>query len=207
MSERSDQPMPWARARARAYEAGRAVAASRPPAEVALAAADGCTLARPLAAATDLPAFATSSVDGYAVRGPGPWRLTGRVLAGGVAQPLTADGTGVEIATGAMVPAGTTTIVRVEDATVTGGQVTGEPRASREWRAPGEEASRGEELLPAGAPVTPAVLGLAAACGYDRLAVHRRPHAVLLVFGDELVTAGLPAAGKVRDALGPQLPA
>lgn len=207
MSERSDQPMPWARARARAYEAGRAVATSQPPVEVTLAAADGCTLARPLAAATDLPAFATSSVDGYAVRGPGPWRLAGRVLAGGVAQPLATDGTGVEVATGAMVPEGTTTIVRIEDASVTGDQVTGEPRAPREWRAPGEEASRGEELLPAGTPVTPAVLGLAAACGYDKLAVHRRPYAVLLVFGDELVTSGLPAAGQVRDALGPQVPA
>ena len=82
-----------------------------------LAAADGHTLAEPLVARTDLPAFATSSVDGWAVRGTGPWRIVGRVLAGGRARPLTANGTAMEIATGAMVPAGTETIVRVEDST------------------------------------------------------------------------------------------
>jgi molybdopterin molybdotransferase len=51
------------------------------------------------------------------------------------------------------------------------------------------------------------VLGLAAACGYDRLLVRPAPRAALLVFGDELLTAGLPADGRVRDALGPQVPA
>src|SRR5690606_42007695 len=82
----------------------------------------------PLVARTDRPAFPTSSVDGFAVRGAGPWRLTGRVLAGQPADPLGADGTCVEIATGAMVPAGTTAIVRGEGATVTDGLVRGEPR-------------------------------------------------------------------------------
>lgn len=199
--------MPWARARVEAYETGRAVAACLPPVEVALAGADGFTLARPLAPLTDLPAFPTSSVDGYAVRGPGPWRLVGRVLAGAVAEPLAMDGTAVEIATGAMAPGGTTAILRVEDAALDGPTVSGSPRAPQEWRMPGEEASRGEELLPTGTPVTPAVVGLAAACGYDTLLVHRRPYAALLVFGDELLTAGAPGAGRVRDALGPQVPA
>ncbi|MEU8530780.1 molybdopterin-binding protein, partial [Streptomyces sp. NPDC048629] len=54
--------------------------------------------------------------------------------------------------------------------------------------------------------VTPAVLGLAAAAGYDRLTVHRRPVVELLVLGDELLDSGLPGGGRVRDALGPLLP-
>ena len=68
----------------------------------------------------------------------------------------------------------------------------GTPRPMPEWREPGEEAYAGEELLPAGTPVDPAVIGLAAACGHDTLRVRRAPRAALLVFGDELLTAGPP---------------
>nr|WP_230417143.1 molybdopterin molybdotransferase MoeA [Micromonospora tarapacensis] len=192
-------------ARSRVHAAG--LAAARAAVERPLVEADGHTLAEPLAPRTDLPAFPTSSVDGWAVRGAGPWRVTGRVLAGGVAAPLTEDGTTVEIATGAMVPAGTSAVLRVEESTRTpDGLVDGVPRATPEWRQPGEEATAGEELLPAGTPVDPAVIGLAASCGHDTLRVRRQPRAALLVFGDELLTEGPPGAGQVRDALGPAVP-
>ena len=62
-------------------------------------------------------------------------------------------------------------------------------------------------LLPAGTPVTPGVIGLAAACGYDTIGVRAAPAAAVLVFGDELLTAGLPGNGRVRDSLGPSVPA
>jgi molybdopterin molybdotransferase len=195
----------WADAIRAAWEAGRAAAPE--PRPVALADADGSALAEPLVALTDLPAFPTSSVDGWAVRGDGPWRITGRVLAGAQAPVLGADGECAEIATGAMVPAGTTAILRVEDsATGPDGLVRGQPRARPEWREPGEEAGAGEELAPAGSAVTPSLLGLAASCGYDELTVRAAPRAAVLVFGDELLAAGRPGAGRVRDALGPQLP-
>ena len=200
--------MSWVQARESAYAAGQAAAAATGPVDVPLAVADGLTLAEPLVTLTDLPAFPTSSVDGWAVRGPAPWRITGRVLAGAQAKPLTEDGTAVEIATGAMVPDGAEAIVRVEESTTgADGLVSGTPREQREWREPGEEAHRGEELLPAGTPVSPGVVGLAASCGYETLTVYPRPEAALLVFGDELLTVGLPGGGRVRDALGPQLPA
>jgi molybdopterin molybdotransferase len=197
--------LPWLEARAAAHAAGAARAVD--PVEVPLADAEGATLAEPIDARTDLPAFATSSVDGWAVRGPGPWRVVGRVLAGTGAAPLTEDGTCVEIATGAAVPEGTASILRVEDSSRTGdGPVGGSPRAAREWREPGDEARLGERLLPAGTPVSPGVLGLAASCGYDRVAVRRAPGATLLVFGDELLSSGLPGDGRVRDSLGPSVP-
>src|SRR5437763_5402750 len=195
----------WEAARVAAHAAGarhpvRAV-------EVPLDEADGATLAGPLRTRTDLPAFPTSSVDGWATRGPAPWRIVGRILAGTRAAPLSDDGTCVEIATGAMVPEATEQIVRVEDsARDDDGRVTGEPRAAKEWRDAGEEARAGEELFPAGTRVTPGSIGLAASCGYDTLAV-RRPRAAVLVFGDELLTQGLPGDGRVRDSLGPSLPA
>jgi molybdopterin molybdotransferase len=176
------------------------------PIEVPLDEADGLTLAIGLTTLTDLPAFPTSSVDGYATRGAGPWRVVGRVLAGSVPGDLS-DGEAVEIATGAMVPTGTDQIIRVEESTVDSGVVSGRGRAVPEWREPGDEAAKGEELLPAGTPVTPGVIGLASACGYDTLTVTPAPRVALVVFGDELLTAGLPGEGRVRDALGPQIPA
>ncbi|NYF55998.1 molybdopterin molybdotransferase MoeA [Micromonospora purpureochromogenes] len=199
-------PAGWEEARSRVYAVG--LAAALPAVRRPLADADGHTLAEPLTTRTDLPAFPTSSVDGWAVRGEGPWDVVGRVLAGNTPPPLTADGTTVEIATGAMVPEGATAVLRIEESSRTAdGRVTGTPRPHPEWREPGEEAYAGEELLPAGTPVDPALIGLAASCGHDQLAVRRQPRAALLVFGDELLTAGPPGAGRVRDALGPAVPA
>ncbi|MEU7955813.1 molybdopterin molybdotransferase MoeA [Micromonospora humida] len=198
-------PAGWEEARSRVYAVG--LAAALPPVQRALADADGYTLAAPLTTRTDLPAFPTSSVDGWAVRGAGPWDVVGRVLAGQTPAGLAADGTTVEIATGAMVPTGTTAILRIEESRRTpDGRVTGTPRPNPEWREPGEEAVAGEELLPAGTPVDPALIGLAASCGHDQLTVRRQPRAALLVFGDELLTAGPPGSGRVRDALGPAVP-
>lgn len=199
-------PVVWEQAQAIAYAAG--AAAVPESVSVPLVEADGRTLAEPLVTLTDLPAFPTSSVDGWAVRGPGPWRVVGQVLAGGTAPGLDADGTAVEIATGAVVPDGATAVIRIEESTRgADGLVSGVAREQRDWREPGEEATRGERLLPAGTPVTPGVIGLAASCGYDTLSVYRAPRAALLVFGDELLTAGPPGEGRVRDALGPTMPA
>jgi molybdopterin molybdotransferase len=197
--------VPWPDARRAVHAAG--VAAMRAPVTVPLVEAEGRTLAEPLTARAPMPAFPTSSVDGWAVRGAGPWRITGRVLAGSPAPALTADGTCVEIATGAMVPSGTSVIVRVEDSTVSGDEVAGEARAPHEWRDIGEEAAGGEELMPAGTRINPAVLGLAASAGHDTLTVHRAPRVATLVFGDELLVRGVAGDGRVRDALGPQVPA
>ncbi|MFJ8586344.1 molybdopterin molybdotransferase MoeA [Streptomyces sp. NPDC093595] len=72
-------------------------------------------------------------------------------------------------------------------------------------RPRGQECRSGDELLLAGGPVTPAVLGLAAAAGYDELVTVERPRVDVLVLGDELLTAGLPHDGLIRDALGPLL--
>ena len=195
----------WDEARAAVH----AAATPLPVVDVPLADADGTVLAVPLTTRTDIPAFDTSSVDGYAVRGTGPWQLAGQVLAGSVPSEV-ADGTAVVLATGAMVPPGTDHVLRVEHTTekpadgVT--MVHGDIPVRRDWRDAGEEARAGEELIPAGSVVTPGVIGLAASCGYDSLTVRRRPRAQVLVFGDELLTAGLPADGRIRDSLGPAIP-
>ncbi|GAA1966539.1 molybdopterin molybdotransferase MoeA [Kitasatospora viridis] len=196
--------VPWPQARRAARRAGART--GRPTAELPLAEALGRTLAEPLTALTDLPAFDTAAMDGWAVAGPGPWRLAGRVLAGRTPPPL-ADGWATGIATGAQLPPGATAVLRREHGEARGEvlRALGDPGPGQDVRPRGQECRRGEQLLPAGSAVGPAVLGLAAACGYDRLTVRRRPTAELLVLGDELCGSGLPGPGRVRDALGPLL--
>ncbi|GIG70974.1 molybdopterin molybdotransferase MoeA [Phytomonospora endophytica] len=204
-SQPGSAPLDWAAARRTTYEAG--LLAKLLPVRYPIGQADGATLAEALRTLTPLPAFPTSSVDGYAVRGEGPWRLSGRVLAGGEPGELR-DGTAVEIATGAMVPERTERLIRVENATVADGHVSVEniPGPRVDVREIGEEAGSGEELLPEGHPVTPGVIGLAASCGHDLISVRPKPRAALLIFGDELAVTGPPGHGRVRDALGPSLP-
>ncbi|WP_229789425.1 molybdopterin molybdotransferase MoeA [Pilimelia terevasa] len=195
----------WHRARELAHAAG--AAAARPARRLPLAGCDGATLAEALCAGTDLPAFRTCAVDGWAVRGAGPWRVVGRAAAGSAPPPLEADGTAVAVATGAPVPRGAAAVLRAEDTGRAGdGRITGRPPVRAQWRERAEEASAGDVLVPGGVDVTPAVLGLAAAGGHDTLPVRVAPAARGLVFGDELVGRG-PAGGHLlRDALGPALP-
>ncbi len=164
-------------------------------------------LAAPLRAAVAVPGFDNAAMDGYAVRGAGPWRLTGdRVLAGRPDPGSLAEGTAVEIATGAPVPAGTDRVVPFEEAHLDGGLVSANDGDRMHIRRAGEDARTGQELVPAGHVVTPAVLGIAAAAGLDLLTVTRRPHVAVLLTGAEIVHSGLPPRGRIRDALGPLLP-
>jgi molybdopterin molybdotransferase len=175
----------------------------------------GSALARALAALTDLPSFDASAMDGWAVAGPGPWRLTGQVLAGERPGEALPDGHAVHIATGAPLPPGANAVLRSEYG-VTERRADGEwlrvlpphpaPALGQDLRRRGLECRSGDELLPAGTVVSPAVLGLAAAAGYDELTVVVRPRVEVLVLGDELLTRGVPREGRVRDALGPMLP-
>lgn len=206
-------PPAWEQARALAAGAARVLSRTTLP----LGQARGHTLAAPLEALTDLPSFDTSAMDGWAVSGPGPWEFArgadGReapgILAGDRAEPRQlADGQAVRIATGARVPPGTSAVLRAEQAELTGkGRVRTDspPQPGTDIRPRGQECRRGDELLSPGVHVTPAVLGLAAAAGYDELEVVRRPRAEVLVLGDELLTKGRPHDGRIRDALGPMV--
>lgn len=211
---------PWPEARALAARAGEAARAAveRPVVRVPLGRALGRALAEPLRALTDLPSFDSSAMDGWAVAGPGPWTVREEaVLAGHAGAAALAPGEAVRIATGARVPAGTTAVIRTEHSRTEHSRT--EPGAAgtlllyplrsvvtgQDIRPRGQECRAGDELLPAGSSVGPAVLGLAAAAGYDELALAPRPRVEVLVLGDELLTSGLPHEGLIRDALGPML--
>ncbi|MFI1303736.1 molybdopterin molybdotransferase MoeA [Streptomyces sioyaensis] len=212
--------VPWHLAR---DIARRAVTEPPAPRTSALGAALGRTLAAPLTALTDLPSFDTSAMDGWAVAGPGPWRLDHPadtpeagpppgILAGHAATDVLLDGHAIAIATGARIPSGATAVLRSEHGEVRapsgGGRRLYAPQPvppGQDIRPRGQECRRGDQLLPAGALVTPAALGLAAAAGYDELTAHPRPRAEVFVLGDELLDDGLPQEGLIRDALGPML--
>ncbi|MDN0200410.1 molybdopterin molybdotransferase MoeA [Streptomyces sp. S.PNR 29] len=206
------QATPWPEARETAARAARTAtrSARRTPVSVPLDAALGLTLAAPLTALTDLPSFDTSAMDGWAVAGPGPWDVREEgVLAGHMAyEPLT-DGEAVRIATGARIPPDTTAVLRTEHGRTDDKHrlhATCEVVPGQDIRPRAQECRSGDQLLSVGTLVTPAVLGLAAAAGYDTLTAVPRPRAEILVLGDELLTEGLPHDGLIRDALGPMLP-
>ncbi|WP_329157234.1 molybdopterin molybdotransferase MoeA [Streptomyces anulatus] len=202
-------PLSWNRARAAAARAGRA----GPPATIRLPLdqALGHVLAEALGALTDLPSFDTSAMDGWAVAGPGPWAFGAGagLLAGRGPATALPDGAAVRIATGARVPPDTTAVIRSEHAHADEAKGLLHARrpvvAGQDIRPRGQECRSGEQLVPAGTVVTPAVLGLAAAAGYDALPAVPRPRVDILVLGDELLASGLPHDGLIRDALGPML--
>lgn len=190
----------WRAARAAGGPAGDAVG-------VALDAALGAVLADDLTALTDLPAFDTSAMDGWAVAGRGPWTaVDGGLLAGHGAAAALGAGQAVPIATGARLPEGAAAVLRSEHGELRRGTLHPTPAAAADGadvRPRGQECRAGDRLLAAGTPVTPPVLGLAAAAGYDELRVVPAPRVEVLVLGDELLHEGLPHDGRVRDALGP----
>ena len=193
----------WPNARKRAYRSGR-VGESR---QVPLGEASGCVLAVDLLARNDLPAFDSSSMDGWAVAGAPPWRVTQSVLAGDRPQPLL-DGEAAEIATGAQIPVGAHGVLRRELGAVTDGLLAAADStlrlADKDIRRQAEEAREGEVLLPAGTVVTPVTLGLAAAAGHDWLMVYPPPTVDVFIMGDELLMEGTSGDGRLRDALAPQ---
>lgn len=206
----------WQAARAIAREQGAALADACPDI-VPLSTAAGRTLAHDLFALTDLPHYSSSAMDGWAVCGDGPWEL-GEAIRAGASTALAplAPGSARAIATGAPVPPGTTAIVRREqgDTRWSAGGMRLElcdpafpPAPGRDIRQRGEEARHGEPLLSAGAVLTAPRLALAAVAGYDEVSVLAAPMVDLVLLGDELRAAGLPADGRVRDAFLPSLPA
>lgn len=196
----------WADAHRLAYDAAEPLA----PRRVRVESSVGTVLAQDLTALVPLPPFDTAAMDGYAVAGAPPWRFVGRLLAGHGEWPVPLTvGQALEIATGAVVPVGADAVLPYEQSRSDGGTVDalGVQETGRHIRRAGEECRAGDVLVPAGAVLTAAAVGLAAAVGHDWLSTYPRPRVGLLVSGDELLLSGLPGAGRVRDAVGPQLPA
>lgn len=192
----------------------RILAAARlaEPEVVALDAAPGRVAVLPLRAEIDVPPFANSAMDGFALRAaeaPGPLRIAGEVAAGHREPPRLEVGTALRIMTGAPIPPGADTVVPIEEADEAGGEVRvpATVTGGAHVRARGHDTRAGDEFS-LGAPLRPADVAVLASVGRGQVSVRRRPRVAVISTGDELVPAGEPLpAGAIHDANGPALSA
>ncbi len=186
--------------------------------QVPLSQAGGMVLAHDICALGDMPPFAASRIDGWAVSGPGPWQRVGDALAGHEFVTKLNSGECVHTATGAVMPEGATASLKDEESRLEAAYVYAIEGAAglldqegalpyfHDVRPSGYEAKLGEVLIPSGTKLTPAIIGVAAGAGHDVLPVFKKIIVDVLIFGDELLLTGPSRDGKVRDSLGPQLP-
>jgi molybdopterin molybdotransferase len=170
----------------------------------------GRILATDLIAPHDLPPFANSAMDGYALhgaelpaQGERRFRVAGVALAGAAAAPFLDTGECVRITTGAPLPPGADTIVIKENVRIDGDCIIvgAHERAGANVRPAGEDYRAGEFALRAGMCLAPAHLGVLAACGRTQAKVARRPRVALFVTGDELVPPDQPLGfGQIHDS-------
>ena len=176
----------------------------------------GRGLAADILAPLDLPPFANSQMDGFAIRsgdvpdGGTELRVVAPVPAGAAPAELAA-GTAAPIMTGAMMPACADAVVPIEQAVPDSFPAPGEPAtvhlpaaaAGTFVRDAGSDIRSGELALAAGTFLGPGQLGLLAAMGYTDVSVHTCLRVLLVTTGDEVVEPGNPLGpGKIFDSNG-----
>jgi molybdenum cofactor synthesis domain-containing protein len=187
----------------------------KPPVRVALAEAAGLVLAADVVAAEQVPPFANTAVDGYAVRAedlvdpPAELAVVGEVAAGATADRVVGPGETVRVMTGAPMPPGADAVVMVEDSERLGAGSDGVERVrllrsvarGDAVRRAGDDVEVGDVLFLAGTVVRPAVAAVLASVNAREVLVHPRLRVAVLSTGDELVDDGRPLApGQIRES-------
>lgn len=210
--EYNPHPVSLDRARALAQELGDAApaAASR---HVPLLEAGGSYLAEDLAAPYPLPHYESSAMDGWALAEPLDTAAAWTLSPDGTPDSLR-PGEATPVVTGGTLPQGTAVVLPLEhgqvSATETLSVAEDAPahalRSGRHIRRTGTEANTSDVLVPRGKKLTPVDLALAAAIGADTVQVSAPIAATLIRTGNEVVSAGVPTAGTVRDSFSALLP-
>jgi molybdopterin molybdotransferase len=175
----------------------------------------GHVLAEDVISQEDIPPFANSAMDGFALLSQDSkprdgqssrLRVTGGVAAGYVADHAVEPGTAMRIMTGAPIPPGADSVIQVELTR------SGEPES--EWveilqevapgnniRPAGEDMHRGQTVLLRGTAIGPWEIGILATLGWAYVPVIRRPHVAILGTGDEVIDVHEPLKpGKIRNS-------
>jgi molybdopterin molybdotransferase len=184
-----------------------------PPIELPLTDAYGCVTAADITATVDLPEFASSAMDGYAVRAadvadatadaPAELKVVGRAMIGHRPDATVGMGEAIKIATGAPIPGGADAVVPIENVEADGELVRVLEGAGegRHVRPMGQDVRVGDVLVPAGKRIGAPEIGLLANAGVPHPLVHPRPRVIVFSTGDELVPpTETPSFGQVRDA-------
>ena len=173
-----------------------------PAVETPLLDALGLVLTANISAPMDVPPFANSAMDGYAVRAvdtadasqavPVCLTVAGAAPAGAAASVAVAASEAVRIMTGAVLPDGADAVIKIEDVRARAGEIgVDRPvRAGANVRRRGEDFAVGQTVLQVGTRFGAAELGAMAALGLASAPVHRRPRVGLLSTGDEVVPPG-----------------
>jgi len=167
----------------------------------------GRVLREEIAAPNDFPPFPRVMMDGYAVRtddltATNILPLRGEAAAGGVAQPLQ-SGTCVQVMTGARLPQGADAVVMVEETERVGDGVRfrGAVLKNQHFAPQGEEARRGDVVVPLGTIITPVTVATLAHAGRTQVQVARQPKLAIVSTGDELVPVDQePLHNQIRDS-------
>ncbi|MDR3088281.1 MAG: molybdopterin molybdotransferase MoeA [Desulfobulbaceae bacterium] len=166
--------------------------------DIDLREAQGLHLAQDIRAPESSPRYTGSSMDGYALRfadcrgasadNPVFLKIVGESQAGIPFVGEVNAGCATRISTGAMLPVGCDTVLRVEDSREDGDRlaVLYAPTLSQDVRLAGEEFAVGEVLLRQGAALQARELALLAAVGVGRVTVFAMPRVAILVTGTEL---------------------
>ena len=169
----------------------------------------GRVLAQDIVPSINVPAHDNSAMDGYALRfsdlRPGETALTevGAAFAGRVFEGKVGAGACVRIMTGAVMPAGTDTVVIQELVRQDGKRVVIPPgqKKAQNVRYAGEDLKAGTAVLHGGKALAPADLGLIASLGIGEVTVKRRLKVAFFATGDELASIGAPLKeGEVYDS-------
>jgi molybdopterin molybdotransferase len=159
----------------------------------------------------NVPPLPNSAMDGYAIAidsltagGIAELENVGTAFAGSPFDGSCGPGQCVRIMTGALLPAGTDTVVMQEQAEVGAAgkiRIDADHRVGENIRQAGEDVNQGETVIEAGARLSPADLGVLASLGIGQLQVKRKPVVAFFSTGDELVSIGSPLEpGKIYDS-------
>ena len=179
-------------------EARAAVLAHVVPLEtelVPLGEAVGRVAATDVDATVDLPPFAASAMDGFALRAadtPGRLPVVGRVAAGRPSGDGLQPGGVMGIATGGVVPLGADAVIPIEHVVDHGDtiEIASAVAVGENIRPAGGDVRRGERVVAAGTAITPGLVAALASTGVAEVACVRRPRVAVLSTGTELVAPG-----------------
>jgi molybdopterin molybdotransferase len=164
----------------------------------------GRVTAEEIHARVNVPSADSSLKDGFAVfsadvaaaspERPAQLTVTGSAAAGDQLVEEIRPGSAVRILSGAQLPKGSNAVIAEEFTRLEGDQllVTNHAEPGRNILPTGRDIASGQRLIPSGAVLEPAHIGLLAASGHDRVWVHRQPRVAILATGDEVVAPGTP---------------